>query len=345
MYWLRLENRGRNLEARQLPANVTIVDWTGGRKKVGWWNYPRLLKSFKDVVKKTKPDLIHAGPIQRTALLPALAEYHPLVTMSWGFDLLQDAERNFFYRWLTRFVLDRTDVFVADCLTLQRKAQSFGFPPQRSVIFPWGVDLKLFNPHDRGFMRRQVGYEKDLLILHTRSWERRYGVDVALRGFTLALKHEPNLRLFMLGGGLKERWVKAFVEKQGLESRVHFCGFKPNNKLTQYYQAADIFLSASHIDGSSVALMEALACGCPALVSDISSNKEWITHGKQGWLFQDGDAEDLAVKIIEISKRQKVLKEYGKRARKTAEQKADWSENFQQLEYAYELAMEITEKK
>ena len=55
------------------------------------------------------------------------------------------------------------------------------------------------------------------------------------------------------------------------------------------YRAADLYLSASHSDGSSVSLMEALGCGLPVLVSDIPGNREWVTDGEQGWLFPDGD--------------------------------------------------------
>ena len=132
---------------------------------------------------KIQPDIVHAGPIQRVALLPALIDFHPLLSMSWGFDMLQDAYRDFIWQAATRYVLKRSDWFVADCLTVRRKAEGYGFSPEKMTIFPWGVDLDVFQPLDRGFMRRQVGYEEDLLIVHTRSWEPRYGCGYCLAGF------------------------------------------------------------------------------------------------------------------------------------------------------------------
>jgi len=184
-------------------------------------------------------------------------------------------------------------------------------------------------------MRRQVGYEEDLLIVHTRSWEPRYGVDIALKGFYLAYQRRKNLRMFMLGGGSLEKFVKGFVREKGLEDRVLFCGYKNNQSLADYYRAGDVYLSASHIDGSSVALMEAMACGCPALVSDIPSNLEWIEDGRQGWVFPDGNAEGLAEKIVQIADSPDKIAIHGKQARKKAEKAADWTRNFQRLLETY----------
>ena len=68
-------------------------------------------------MQKIDPDIIHAGPIQRVALLPALANIHPLLGMSWGFDMLDDANRNNLMKWITHFVLINADwsLVVACC--------------------------------------------------------------------------------------------------------------------------------------------------------------------------------------------------------------------------------------
>ncbi|NTV36326.1 MAG: glycosyltransferase, partial [Anaerolineaceae bacterium] len=104
------------------------------------------------------------------------------------------------------------------------------------------------------------------------------------------------------------------------------------------------YVSASHSDGSSVSLMESLACGLPCLVSDIPGNKEWISSGKEGWLFPDGDANALAEGMLSAYKARKILSEMGQKARKLAEHRADWKTNFQVLLAAYERAKKIVRK-
>ena len=341
IYWLRLEEGGRVQESRPMPEAVIPVVWRKDQKPVNWSDYQELARQFETAVERIKPDLIHAGPIQRVAYLPALINFHPLLAMSWGFDLLEDARRNQTWEEITSFVLKNSDWFTSDCQTTKGIAVNFGIPESRTTVFPWGVDHKIFNPDARGSMRRELGYEEDLLIVHTRSWEPRYGVDIALEGFYLALQKTPNLRLFLLGGGSQENMVKSFISDKGISDRVHFCGYKENEALAGFYQAANVYLSASHIDGSSVALMEAMACGCPALVSDIPANLEWIKDGIQGWVFRDGDAKRLAEKIIHIAAHSKERLLCGKNAQNKAKIEADWQKNFTKLLDTYEVMVNL----
>jgi len=300
-------------------------------------DYPSLKSKFEKVIKEIQPDIIHAGPIQRVASLPALVSFHPLISMSWGFDMLEDAHRNIFWKKITQYVLRRSDWILADCQTVKQTAIEFGFPGNRITVFPWGVDLSLFSPDDRSKTRKEIGFENDLLVVHTRSWEPRYGVDITLQGFQIAAGLVPNLHMIMLGGGSQEREVKSFVESHSLSNQIHFHGYQKSEKLAAYYQAADVYLSASHVDGSSVALLESMACGCPALVSDIPSNLEWITDGVEGWTFRDGDADDLAKKIVMIADKQRKLGAFGKASRLKTEQFANWDNNVDKLLDTYQM--------
>jgi hypothetical protein len=70
--------------------------------------------------------------------------------MSWGYDLIQDAERNALWRWATRFTLRHSAAMVGDCETIRQLATSYGMPDERIVTFPWGVDLQHFSPAAKG---------------------------------------------------------------------------------------------------------------------------------------------------------------------------------------------------
>ncbi len=339
IYWLRLEEGGRVQESRPLPKKVFPVAWRENQKPVNWQDYKELTWQFGSAVKCIKPDIVHAGPIQRVGYLPALMDFHPLLSMSWGFDLLEDAERDETWHEITEYVLKKSDWFTSDCQTTKKIALSFGISESKTTVFPWGVDHKIFKPDVRAKERLQIGNKDDLLIVHTRSWEPRYGVDIALQGFFLALQKKPHLNLCLLGGGSRENQLKAFILDKGISDRVHFYGYQKNEALASFYQAADVYLSASHIDGSSVALMEAMACACPALVSDIPANMEWIEDGKQGWVFEDGNPEQLAEKIACIAERKEERLQCGLNANEKAKKDADWRKNFAKLMDTYEHMM------
>ncbi len=348
-YFLRLERRGRQVEDRSLPAEIRQVMWRGGREPFQWRSLPALLADLNRVLREVQPDVLHAGPIQTTGFLSALSGYQPLLTMSWGSDLLKDADRSRIYNWMTRFTLKRSTALAGDCAAVRSKAQTFGFPPERAFIFPWGIDLDHFSPggeeeseaaHD---FRARRHWEDCFVVLSNRSWEPVYGVDVALKGFARAAQEEPLLRLLLLGGGSLAPQIHRLIQEQGLEDKVFMGGNVPQADLPNIYRSADLYLSASHSDGSSVSLMEALGCGKPVLVSDIPGNREWITPGMEGWLFPDGDDRALAEGMLNAARSlafsRSNLPEMGKQARQKAVERADWSENFQVLLQAYEFAI------
>ena len=335
VFYVRLQRGPRQTEDRPVPANIEQVLWKGGQAVFHWRNLPRLTFDFRRVTREIKPDLIHAGPIQTCGLLAALTGFHPLLTMSWGYDLMQDAERNWLMRKITFYVLRFTDFFTSDCETTRQKAIAFGMNPDHTIVFPWGVDLERFTP---AVTRHS---SPDFTLLCNRAWEPLYGVDVIARAFVEAARQRPELRLMLLGGGSQGNLLRQILTDGGVLERVHFGGQVSQSELPRYYQMADLYISASHVDGSSVSLMEALACGLPALVSDIPANQEWVAEGVNGWLFPDGNVDALSAAILRAYDERMNLAEIGRAARATAEEKADWKKNFRKLLEAYELALKV----
>jgi glycosyltransferase involved in cell wall biosynthesis len=254
--------------------------------------------------------------------------------MSWGYDLALEADRNSWMKRITRFVLRNSAYFISDAQFTRDKAVMFGMDPDKTVVFPWGIDLKQFMPS-------AVRRSKTMTLFCSRTWESIYGVDVLARAFVKVAETDPNVNLILLGGGSQGARIRQILMNGGVLDRVHFGGQVAQSDLSRWYHMADIYISPSHVDGSSVSLMEALACGLPCLVSDIPGNREWIVEGENGWLFRDGDADDLTEKISQAIKNRRLFKKMAESARKTAEQKADWEQNFGKLLEAYEKVMSL----
>ena len=339
-FYLRLERSGHTQEDRMLPVGVTPVQWEGGQKPFDHRDYRRLLSSLKSVLKSVKPDILHAGPVQTAAWLAAQTRFHPLVTMSWGSDLLLDADSSTQMRRLTEFTLANTDILVGDCDTVRNKAVSFGFPSERIVTFPWGVNLERFSPaQTESVIRQRAGWQEEFVILHTRTWEPVYGVEIFAKAFAKAASLRPELRLFLLGNGSMATEIRKIL--MPVMHQVQFVGQVSQEKLPAYYWAADLYVSASRSDGSSVSLMEALACGLPVLVSDIPGNREWLDGSEAGWMFPDGDVEALSAGIREVADQRSRLEKTSQNARHLAETRANWPENFKHLLVAYKMALKV----
>ncbi len=335
VYFLRLERAANLQEQRPLPAGIELVDWAGGKDPARMKDGLKLLSSFRAVLERLKPDLVQAGPIQRSAFLAALSGCKRLLSMSWGYDLLQDAAINSFWGWATRYTLQHSAAMLGDCATVRNLAIQYGMRPDRIVTFPWGVDLATFSPRVP-----KPASGTDFNLLSTRGFELIYGIDVLARAFVIAAKQCPALHLTMLGDGSLNTAVRQVFLVGNVFERVHFPGQVSYAELPGYYQDADLYLSASHSDGSSISLLEAFACGTPAIVSDIPGNQEWVMPGVNGWLFPDGDPQALAAAILRAVDQRTDLLAMRRSARLLAEQRADWNKNFPQLEQAYSLALQ-----
>jgi glycosyltransferase involved in cell wall biosynthesis len=332
VFFVQLEGNKRQVEDRSVPPKVRLVLWKGGREPFNWSNLLKLIFDFRRLTKEINPDLIHAGPVQTCAFIAILSGFRPILTMSWGFDLMDDVHRNKWWEWVTRYTLKCSTFFMSDAMVTRDKAVYYGMNPDKTIVFPWGVDLEQFKPSSS--FTRSV-HPSTFTLFCNRSWEPIYGVDVLARAFVIVAQQNENVNMILLNGGSQGNTIHQILQNGDALDRVAFVGQVSQTDLPYWYHKADLYISPSHVDGSSVSLMEALACGIPCLVSDIPANKEWVVEDENGWLFRDGDANHLAGKILAAIAQTEKLPEIGRSNRKLAELRADWKKNAEALKNVY----------
>jgi glycosyltransferase involved in cell wall biosynthesis len=303
---------------------------------------------IRAAIERDPPDVVQAGPLDTVAVRAVAAGARPLVAMSWAFDLLGPGSPPAEAAGLaeSRETLAAADALVVDCLATGSIARDLGFPADRTVLLPWGVDLDAFRPGrpaEATELRAALGWQEATVVVTARAHEPVYGVDVAVDAFLRSAADRPELRLLVLSSGSLTAGLEARVAAAVAQSRVQFTGRIPNDDLPRHLSAADIYLSASHLDGSSVTLLEAMASGLPGVVSDIPGNREWITDGVSGALFADGDATTGALALSAIATLPATERRaIGAAARQVAVKRADWSRNVPRLFAAYRIARERT---
>ena len=326
---MQLEGNKRQVEDRPVPENVRQVIWKGGRKPFQWRDLPALTLDFRRLTRAIKPDLVHAGPIQTCAFIAVLSGFRPVLTMSWGFDLMDDVHKGKIWEFATRYTLKRSSFFTSDAKVTRDKAVVYGMDPDKTIVFPWGVDLEQFSPST---VKRSL---PTFTLFCNRSWEPRYGVDVLARAFIQVAQQKEDVELVLLNDGSQGNMIRNILQRGDVLDRVTFGGQVSQTDLPRWYHMADLYISPSHVDGSSVSLMEALACGIPSLVSDIPANKEWVVEAENGWLFRDGNVDDLASKILAAMNQREKLPGIGAAGRRSAEKRADWKKNSEALMNVY----------
>jgi len=322
---LRWENGGCPLPERDLPADVREALWNEAS-----------LSGLQQVLDRVRPDLLHAGPVNTCGYLAALSGFHPFLLMSWGFDILWEAMRDPEARERAGIALAEADRLICDCREVSRQAEEIAeYPLERTVTFPWGIDLHRFERTNSAPRRLPE------TILAIRSWEPIYGVNIAIGAFEHAARKVPSATLVLAGDGSEADAVKARLLCRDLKSRTQLPGRIAPAKLPDYYRAADVYLSCSYCDGSSISLLEALAAGLPAVVTDIPGNREWIEHEVNGWLCPAGDTLAFAGALtaaLNLTSDQRG--HMAERNRALVRSRADWRLHAQVLEETYQRAIQ-----
>ncbi len=124
-----------------------------------------------------------------------------------------------------------------------------------------------------------------------------------LNGFEKWLVKSPGVKLHIIyqEEGLLPAVKIKLAESELLQKAVLLHGYIPYNELPVWYSAADFFISGSHREGGSYALLEAMACGCIPIVTAIAPAIKVTGNGKYAFYFQAGNANELFEKLLESS--------------------------------------------
>jgi glycosyltransferase involved in cell wall biosynthesis len=162
-----------------------------------------------------------------------------------------------------------------------------------------------FTPADRAEARQQTGVEGDPAILWVGHLDANKDPLTVLAGVSAALRALPGLRLYCCFGAapLLPQVERLMASDSGLRARSTLLGRVSHERVEQLMRAADLFVLGSHREGSGYALIEALACGLPPVVTDIPSFRALTGRGAVGALWPCGDAAAFAAALQRIAAR------------------------------------------
>jgi L-malate glycosyltransferase len=335
---------------RPIPAGVRSVRFQRGvPRDAGPRQYENIVPELKSLLRDLHPDVVHAGPVPTCGYAAALTDFHPLLVMPWGSDLIAYADRNLEWRRATEIALRAADGFFPDCDAVRAAGERFvTFANDRVVQFPWGIQPGSFSPRGPAVSRDNLNFSTDsFTFISTRSWEPVYDIPVLVEAFNLARQQNKRLRLVLLGDGSEAARVRSFIAEHNLGSVVVTPGFVAAAEMPNWFRAADAYVSCTRSDGTSISLLQAMATGLPVIVTDIGPNREWVVEDKNGWLAPVGSSEEFAEKLLRVASLEPTDREaISERNQSTVAQRADWDRNFPTLLCLYEnLASSVAEMK
>lgn len=298
------------------------------KTEVSFLKYIFALSEIKNLIQNMNPDLVNAHFVPNYGLLGALSKKKPLVVSTWGSDILISPKKSFFHRLRAKYVLSKTDLVTCDGVGLTTELLHLDVPKEKIVQVPMGVDQKLLIERKDNFESKE-----DVVILSTRSLEPVYDLKTLIEAVPLIIqKTNKKARFWITGLGSQEQELRKLASKLKVEKNVEFKGYVSREDFEQLFQKADLYVSTSLSDSTSVSLLEAMASGLLPVVTDIPGNREWIEDGKNGFLFPFGNYQALAEKIIWIINNFKETEKLRTENQKIIREKALWEENMKVIE-------------
>lgn len=154
----------------------------------------------------------------------------------------------------------------------------------RVIQFPTCVDTSVFHPVSAQIVRPQLGIPDDCTVfVATGRIGRLKGWELLLDAFEELLKRR-DARLFFVGDGEDRPLLQAQIDRRQLTSHVKVTGFQKPIQVASYLAAANVIVSGSLLEGWSVSMLEALACGKAMVSTEVSGVAEMIKPGQNGFI-------------------------------------------------------------
>jgi glycosyltransferase involved in cell wall biosynthesis len=298
-----------------------------------------LLPKLKRAIKEFQPDVIHGGNTWNESFLAALSGFHPLIVVPYGSDVLIDTQRLFWFRYANTKVFREADWVSCDAEHVKRKIiKDFAYPAEKITVIPWGIEVdEIARKRDanRDAMRKALRWEDNFILIMTRNHEPVYGIDVFLRALQVVAKSNSSIRVIMIGGGPLTGAMQQMAKEFDVDRHILWTGKIPRPELLRHLYAADLYVSSSHSDGTSVSLLEAMAARLSVVLTYVPSNLEWITSGVNGEIVPRGDHQALARAILGLAADPERNARYAKTNLEKARARADWDGNYLEFEKLY----------
>ncbi len=216
--------------------------------------------------------------------------------------------------------------------------------PERLIEMPNGVDTVAFSPGaDGSGLRERLGIDADdVAVAFVATLDRAHHfkrLDLAIAA--VARAESRNLHLIVAGGGELLDGFRTTANEAGIGDRIHFLGRVPHAELPDVLRACDLFaLTTEPPESFGIVLIEALACGLPAIATDYPGVRAVIDDGETGYLVPAGDPAAAAAaldRMVALGPEGRAA--IGAEGRRRCEQRWAWPALLGRMDDAYAEAL------
>lgn len=285
--------------------------------------YIRLPQEIKKKIDEIKPDIVHIhGTHPPYSLLPLFLkkEYKTIITLH-GIVAIDSKNsikgrlllKNYFYSFLEKSAIRKVDRLIAVSPAIKSIVEKKGANPSKISVIPNGINI-----HEYESVKKVENLNHPSLFFIGRLVKQK-GVDILIKSLPIVLESVENIHLYIAGSGPQYKKLNSLVDKLNLRSNITFLGYIKGEEKISYYESIDICVIPSSFESFSFVTLEAMASGKPVVASNVGGIPYLVDDGETGFLFESGNYQELAKKIIRLLESEELCDKMGKLAKKKAE--------------------------
>lgn len=174
----------------------------------------------------------------------------------------------------------------------------YGMPEDKCFIMPMSIsDKRLLKEKEslpsKEAIKEKYGFQNKTVFLFVGRLTEVKNVSILIDAFAKLKEKDENIALCLVGDGNLKQELQAQVQKLGVQD-VLFTGYVGFPQNVEYYQMADVFVLPSQHEPWGLVINEAMIMGLPVIVSSkVGCRKDLVQEGKNGFVFEDGNVEQL----------------------------------------------------
>ena len=292
-------------------------------------NYLTAFRLLKKTMNAFAPDIIHAHYASSYGVLGYLSKFKPFILSVWGSDVYDFPQKNQLNKWLLKKVIHS-----ASSVCSTSEAMKAVIAPQFDrfdvTVIPFGVAANVCAPASESPQQFTVGTIKSI--------EAHNGIDCLLDAANIIINeyHNTNIHFLIVGQGSLLGEMKQKTTSMGLDNYVKFAGYIPHEKIVEFHQKLSVFISVSTRESFGVAVLEAAACGVPAITSNVGGLPEVNQNNYTGYVIPPNDPDKLANSIFKLFKDKNLKDQMEENARDHVTKQFNWNKNVIQMVNVYQ---------
>lgn len=289
------------------------------------------LEKLEKLLEKIEPAIVIGHGTEERWLLPKLKwRYKLILEHHLEKNYLKKSAKNFLYKlkaeyfiWKEKKLIDKYDVFTV--LTDEDKGQ-------------WGNNKVKVISNPISFVSDEVSKLDQKKAISVGRLTYQKGYDILIKVWKKVVLKYPDWILEIYGEGEEREVLEKNIREYRLEKNIWLKGIEKNIK--EKYLESSFYIMSSRFEGMPMVLLEAMTCGLPLISFKCPCGpKDIITNGKNGFLCNNENIDEMANKIIYLIENKNIRKDFGKIAKEKSKEYSEeqimmkWQELYKNLLY------------